>query len=423
MNIMIIPLIFVSSFVQPDTLTLEQARRLALESFPLEQQVRHHRDIETLNIRNINGSWLPSLNVNAMAQYQSDVTKISFDTPLPGGGADLPSQAHDRYQVSLDIEQRLYDGGITHARREVERSRAESEIGRVRVSQHRLLERVDEAYFAVLMSRAGRESLELTIEVLDERIRLMQSQVEHGSAPASSLDILRAERIGLQQAVEAAGARIRSTMAVLAGLSGIPADENLHLTLPEHDSGRASTDFTARPEMTVLETERNHLEMQKSLIKANYRPKISAFSQVAYGRPGLNIFEEDFQPWYIVGMRATWPIWNWHSDRRKRQVSSVRQRLIDTEEDIFLRNMDLAVQKDLQEIGRLRNALEMDREIIELRERILAEASSRLDNGVITATEYITELNAKRQAELNLELHRIELARAHRNVELLTGRQ
>ena len=59
-----------------------------------------------------------------------------------------------------------------------------------------------------------------------------------------------------------------------------------------------------------------------------------------------------------------------------------------------------------------------DNEIIVLREKIVKEAASQLENGIITATEYLTDLNAAAQSKIDLQYHKIELAKAQ--VDYLT---
>jgi outer membrane protein TolC len=56
--------------------------------------------------------------------------------------------------------------------------------------------------------------------------------------------------------------------------------------------------------------------------------------------------------------------------------------------------------------------LESDSELITLRKRITAASESQYQNGTITATEYLNQLTAERQAVLNYELHKINLVLA-----------
>ena len=50
-----------------------------------------------------------------------------------------------------------------------------------------------------------------------------------------------------------------------------------------------------------------------------------------------------------------------------------------------------------------------DKEIVLLQEDILKDYSSQLDNGIITTTDYTTQLNEVIQARLQLEVHKLQI--------------
>ena len=56
--------------------------------------------------------------------------------------------------------------------------------------------------------------------------------------------------------------------------------------------------------------------------------------------------------------------------------------------------------------------IDRDNELISLRKRITASAESQYQNGIITATEYLNELNSEHQALINFEIHKINLSMA-----------
>ncbi|MEI7485617.1 MAG: hypothetical protein WCK13_12980, partial [Ignavibacteriota bacterium] len=56
-----------------------------------------------------------------------------------------------------------------------------------------------------------------------------------------------------------------------------------------------------------------------------------------------------------------------------------------------------------------------DEELISLREKIVATTYSQLQNGTITSTVYLTELNNKTQSQLMLESHKVQLLQAKIN--------
>ena len=73
-------------------------------------------------------------------------------------------------------------------------------------------------------------------------------------------------------------------------------------------------------------------------------------------------------------------------------------------------------------IGKFKTLIQKDHEIIELRKQISKTASARFDNGVISSTDLITELNAETQAKLNLQTHILQLIQAKINVLAIVGK-
>ena len=62
--------------------------------------------------------------------------------------------------------------------------------------------------------------------------------------------------------------------------------------------------------------------------------------------------------------------------------------------------------------------IESDNDIISIREKVVKTAESQLENGTITSTEYLTEMNNLLQSKINLQSHKILLAKT--KVDYLT---
>jgi len=56
--------------------------------------------------------------------------------------------------------------------------------------------------------------------------------------------------------------------------------------------------------------------------------------------------------------------------------------------------------------------IETDNQIIQLRNDITLASASQLDNGVITSSEYLTQVNEELQARLNLKTHLVKQTQA-----------
>ena len=75
-------------------------------------------------------------------------------------------------------------------------------------------------------------------------------------------------------------------------------------------------------------------------------------------------------------------------------------------------NLRRQLESKMSEINSLRELVRTDSELIVLRKRITSSTESQFENGTITATEYLNELNSEKSAVINSEIHKINLALA-----------
>ena len=83
-----------------------------------------------------------------------------------------------------------------------------------------------------------------------------------------------------------------------------------------------------------------------------------------------------------------------------------------TEEQALGRRLARAVATDLEEIDRLKQALADDERVVALRSEIERQARAQLDEGAITAADYVETRTDVLEARLTLEQHRVALAQA-----------
>ena len=153
------------------------------------------------------------------------------------------------------------------------------------------------------------------------------------------------------------------------------------------------------------------LSQEKSVYASNL-PKIGAFVQGGYGRPGLNMFTTTFSPFYIGGIRLSWNLSSFYSAKANLGKINISRSNIDILRETFLFNNQLSVNQHQTEIEKLKEHLKTDDEIIALRANIRKTAESKLANGTITVTDLIREINAEHFARQQKALHEIQLCMA-----------
>ncbi len=400
-----------------DSLSLEQCYEEALRMHPYQEQIQTQENIAGLKIRNLNARYYPELTLTAQGSYQSQVMELS----LPFPGFTPPQPKKDSYQASLLVNQLIYDFGQTSKQKSLESAQKDYDIQSARVEMYKIRQSVNDAYFGVLNLQQREKSLKLLEEDVTAKYNFMKTKVLNGTALPGSQDILEAELIKIRQSLTENRILRKSSLKTLGELLSRSLDETTRLSMPEDYWRTEKTNIRKRPEYAAFELSRNRLNQSINLNNTKYLPRIYGFGQFSYARPGLNYFSEQFQEYYIVGVKASWNFWNWNTNKREKEILLHQQKLINAQEKYFTQNLNIAVTRFEGEIEKLEELIKMDQEIISLRRKITKQASIQLDNGVITSTEYLTELNAEHQAALNMEIHKIQLIQAKINHRTTTG--
>jgi hypothetical protein len=235
---------------------------------------------------------------------------------------------------------------------------------------------------------------------MNSRLAVVESGVRNGIMLASNADVLKAELVKVDQQLLEIDLGRESVRDILG--------EYLKQALPP-DIQFALPVFT-EPEdtLTILRPELRLLDLQTSKLDANK----ALFGQLGYGRPGLNMLSNDFDTFSMFGARLSWTPWNWNQVRRDRQWFDLQKSIVQTQKETFEQQIRILLKKDRAEIRKFEALIQKDDEIITLRSKITHTFAAQLENGVVTATDYLAELNAETQARLNKQFNIIRLASA-----------
>ena len=91
------------------------------------------------------------------------------------------------------------------------------------------------------------------------------------------------------------------------------------------------------------------------------------------------------------------------------------------QKDAFLFNTNLTLKQQSQEVTKLQSLIDVDNQIIALRTKIKKTSESQHENGVISTSDYLRELNAEDASKQNLLLHQVQLMLAEYNHQTTTG--
>lgn len=408
-----------------EKITLAQCYEWARANYPQIRQYGLIGQTEQYNLSNAVKGWLPQVTVNAKATYQSDVTKLPFDADKLSAvmpGLEIPALSKDQYQVVAELNQNIWDGGTIHTSRQLTKAQATADREQLESDLYTLNDRVNQLYFGCLLQEELIRQNVLLQKELQINIDRITAMMANGVANQSDRESMEVELLNARQKeIELKASRV-AFGRMLSAMIGKPYDKDRILEVPNVPGNPLSGEIN-RPELKALDAKSYLLELQNKQITSGLMPRIGAFVQGGYGRPGLNMLEDSFDPFYIAGVRLSWnmgKLYTLKNDRRK--VATTLQQ-VEVQREIFLFNTSLELMQQNTEIQKISDLMKADDEIIRLRTSIKNAAEVKLENGVISVTDLIREINAEDMAKQTAAAHRIQHLNAVYNYMYTTNNE
>jgi outer membrane protein TolC len=408
-----------SSSAQEQILTLQKAYDLSQQNYPLIKQRELIKQTTGYTVDNLGKGFLPQINLSGQATYQSEVTEVN----LPAApGIIVQPLSKDQYKILADVNQLIYDGGAIKQQKNIQELSDDVEQQKVEVELYRLKERINQLFLGVLYLDEQLKQVDLIKADLNNGIKRVEAQVNNGVAFKSNLNVLQAELLKTQQrAIELRASR-KGYIDVLSLFINQTLAEETKLEKPTAEVTVLVNDIQ-RPELKLYSTQEKLLGGQFRLVDSRNKPKASLFWQGGYGRPGLNFFKNEFDFFYTTGVRLNWSFGGLYTQKREKKIIELNQKIIDIQKDVFLFNTNTQLKQQQSEVDKLQKLVDTDKEIIELRIKVKDAAKAQLENGVITANDYLREVNAEDLARQSLITHQIQLLQAQINYQTISGKQ
>ncbi len=413
------------------TVSLEECYAAAQRNYPLVRQYELIEKSKDYTLSNASRAYLPQVTFSAKASWQSDVTKFSLDKEKLaqsqfGSMIDpdelagmIPTISKDQYGASIDISQTIWDGGAVKARKDAAASQAEADARSVDASIYGLRARVNELFFGIILMQSNIEQCNLMLSLLETNYGKIESYIENGVAGQADLDAVKIQKLKTGQEVLNLDNTKRAYIRMLGLLTGLDLGEDAELTKPEPIiSGGAQIQ---RPELAMYEAQLKALESQNRQITAGLTPKFGLYVSGGYGRPGLNMLDNEFRPYLTAGVRMTWNIGNFYTKRNDLRLIETRKAGVETQRQTFLLNTGMDISGKDSEIKALQEQLEYDDEIIALRKSVLRANEARMAEGTISGSDLVGFMNDELLARQEKAAREVRMLLAMYNLKYVTN--
>ena len=394
-------------------LTLDECQQMASDNYPLLQKYDLVRQTTEYTIKNIQRGYWPQLSLGGQVSYQSEVTYLPdvFSHLLSESSPNYKGMAKDQYQIALDLNQVIWDGGHIKARRDLAASDAEVQVAQADVEMYAIRSRVNELFFGILLLDEKIRLNETLQTLLLDNCRMLETRKMHGTAMESDVDVMRAEYLEARQDLTALRSMRKSYRQMLAIFIGKDTASVINLQKPA--ASLPQTFDNRRPELNLYAMQMQQTEAQSRLLNVGLRPKLSLFAQGVYGYPGYDMFDSmfdhDLKLNGIVGIRFSWNIGRLYTFKTDKHKLELTRKQIETAREIFLFNNNLQSVREREAVNQYHQMMEEDSDIIRLRTSVRQAAEAKLQHGVIGVNDLLQEITKENRARIDHSLHEMEM--------------
>ena len=398
--------------------TLEECQQAAEKNYPLIKQYGLIAKTTQLTVKNIQKGWLPQLTASAQATYQSAVTAWpeSMQTMYQQMGLNMKGLRKDQYKIGVDLQQTIYDGGAISSQRNIAQQEGKVQEIQTETNLYQVRRRVNEMYFSLLLLNEQIQLNEDVKALLQSSEKKLSAMVKGGTAAASDLDNVRAERLSVEQQNENLKQQKLMLQRMLSVFCGLEVNDT-----QKPAPIQIASSVNNRPEMRLYNSQLELTEAKEKALETQLRPKLGLFAQGFYGYPGLNMFEDMMnRKWSlngIVGIKLSWNVSAFYTHKNDKARLSVQREMIENAREVFLFNNKLEEMQQNENINRYQTMMKSDDEIIVLRTNVRKAAESKLTHGIIDVISLLREINNENAAKTQQTIHEIDMLKEMYNLK------
>ncbi len=398
--------------------TLEECQQAAEKNYPLIKQYGLIAKTTQLTVKNIQKGWLPQVTASAQATYQSAVTAWpeSMQTMYQQMGLSMKGLRKDQYKISVDLQQTIYDGGAISSQRNIAQQEGKVQEVQTETNLYQVRRRVNEMYFSLLLLNEQIQLNEDVKALLQSSEKKLSAMVKGGTAAASDLDNVRAERLSVEQQNENLKQQKLMLQRMLSVFCGLEVNDT-----QKPAPIQIATSVSNRPEMRLYNSQLELTEAKEKALDTQLRPKLGLFAQGFYGYPGLNMFEDMMnRKWSlngIVGVKLSWNVSAFYTHKNDKARLNAQREMIENAREVFLFNNKLEEIQQSENISRYQTMMKSDDEIIVLRTNVRKAAESKLAHGIIDVISLLREINNENAAKTQQSIHELDMLKEMYNLK------
>ncbi|MFC1607128.1 TolC family protein [Candidatus Latescibacterota bacterium] len=368
-----------------------------------------------------NKSRLPSVSLSAGATVVSDVMELSMP------GRTIRFGDYDSYNMMFQVRQILYDGGRLKALGEAGRIRSKMENHQAVASALMVEYTAKAAFFTLIMAEEAEKIAATSIIEAENHLKDVKALFAQGMALENN--VVRAQlRISTAKMdAVSSTAELERARALFRNLLGLTPGEEITVvwdreTMPDVTKVASYHDaLMQRPEFQAFDAAVTASDNTIEGFRAAGKPSLALFGAFNYGKPGLDLPQNQWMHYFSGGVQLNWSIWDWGKVDCDVEKANLSRRRILRSRNEFERNLAEEISKaqseSLEAVKRVKLALEATN----FSKKNLDLTVSAYQEGMASETDYDNAHTAHSRSLLDLARAQTALHMSQALVDYVTG--
>ena len=386
--------------------TLTQCLQAAEDNYAASPNQELFGQMQDITTSSLHSKWYPQFNLSANYTGKSESTAISLGT-LPFD-VSFPEQDKTSYEVAMNLQQVIYDGGTISRNLKLADLHTESSMLEVETGLLQRKTQVTSLYYMMLLAQRQQKILALHKEDLAAELRKVEAGISAGIIDKTSSLLIQDQLWQLADETFKINYQYDECQQKLSKLTAI--EFTLEDSLENYNSELYIPADINRPELEILDKKQEMELTQTNLSGSGILPQVVASAAYAWGNPGYDIFSDEAHTYYRVGVYFNWQLWDWQSNQHSRKLHNLQAKAIENNRSVQQQAIELALIEKDSEIERLQETLNIQSERRDLLTQITAGYEAKLEEGIISCDDYLQQFNKQKEIELQQSASELEIS-------------
>jgi len=400
------------------TYNLEQLLKMADTA---NSSIRNARlDIE-INNKQKNAylaSRLPKVTAAGDYKYnaiiQGQVVPAAFFGGAPGTYSTVKFGVPYNLGNTVQLTQIIYNSQLNYGLAALDINKKIVEI-QLKMTQDEVKYQVANAYFNLQAINKQKDYIDKNLLNLEKLVTNMTNMLKQGLITPIELDKLKINRLTLENSLQNLASTTVQIEDALRILTGIPSNNTITLLSDQLIEKTILIDTTSvyRPQLDLLNAQKEMNIEERKGNKMAYLPNLSFYAAYNYTynlKPADN-FRTGIESAFI-GLRLDWTLFDGLEKVYKHKMNVLNREKLDNQELMVRQQLDLATLNAKREIENQTNSLKLNKEQLEIAEKIYTQTENQYKQGTISTNDLIQADNAVQQAQTNVVSTYVKLRQA-----------